>query len=184
MQISEQGNFKLLVKRGIATDEQCLAAWEKIVQANEKAVGKNQFMSYMELSQSYLALIHEHQFVKLILMRLSLAFDNKLCEELKGLGYNLNLKPDKYRQSLSDCMNNSNNLITQILLKRKELEKVTEENKDSKVTFEDAIAETSFHVGFELKNDITLAQFNAYRKTIEKKNKNNGRRKSREIPSD
>lgn len=181
MLISEKGDYTLLKIKGVATYEQLIQAWENIVKLNEKANNNFTFYNFLELNQSYLELIREHQFVKLCLLRLYLKYDQALVEELRSMGYSIedNKDPVAFFNSLSNCLENSNNLITQIQLKQKEMQLLTEENKGNRATFEDILAETGYQIGFALKEDITLAQFNGYRKIINKKNSGKKNRETR-----
>lgn len=170
--------------KGNASKEQCLDAWEKVMVSNEKAGNSNHLMNYRDLSQSYLQLIREHQLIKACILKLSIVHGDKECiETLRENGYFIDTK-DKfaYFTTLTNSLSNSNNLITQIMMKRNELDKLSEADKKNKIEFEDMIAEVSFSLKFQLPTDITLAQYNAYVKSLNKRN-THGRR-NKEVGSD
>ena len=75
-------------------------------------------------------------------------------------------------------MSNSNNLITHIEMKQKEINLLNEEGSDKHTTFEDLLADAGFLLKFPLNEDIKLAQFNAYQKVLKNRLKNKGNERS------
>jgi hypothetical protein len=150
--ISSDGNLSRLVIKGSATPDQLAEAWEAIIKKNESVNGSYRFSDYLQLSQSYLLLISEHQRAQALLLKLTLVKDEEAIEELRELGYNINHK--EYFESVANSLNAANNLITQILMKRNEMDKLTEQNKNQTVGFEDLLAEASFHLKFPLPAEI------------------------------
>jgi hypothetical protein len=77
-----------------------------------------------------------------------------------------------YADSLADALTRSNNLVTQIEMKQKEMERfVSVEGFSKRVTYEELMANLNAALGFCVQDNITLAAFNEYQRILKKRNK-------------
>jgi len=76
-----------------------------------------------------------------------------------------------YADSLTNALTRSNNLVTRIEMKTKEMERFAKiEGFGKKVTYEELMANLNTALGFCVQDNITLAAFNEYQRILKKHN--------------
>lgn len=172
MLIAATADFKQLAVKGNFTAEELLVQWERIVQTNAKITGDYNYNSYFQLIKGYAQLLANYTIVKLSLWKLAHVFDWDYIEEVRKRGFKISLANNEaYATSLTAALHKVESFITRATMKRKELEAMQKDNhgRVSPVTFEEVIANLCAGLGFEVKDDITLARFNEYRKIIKQR---------------
>jgi len=164
--------FTLLVRRGKFTELELLEEWEKIIEANSELTGQMEYSTYKELLIQYGQLLVEYNIDKGMLMNLLFNIDDEMIMELQNKGYIIDTSGRAaYAQSLSNALTRSNNLVTRIEMKVKELERFNNSSKmDQPVTYEQLIAQCSAALGFSVPDNITLAAFNEYQRILKRRN--------------
>lgn len=173
MTIATTGNLNLLLLSGSLNREALMQQWEAIVKANSKASGDYAYDSFFHLIKGYAQIIANYTIVKASLWKLSFMIDWETIKDLRKRGFKIDTSnTTKYTASLTAGLHKVNNLITRATMKRKEMEALQQKenaSKGSKIIFEELIAHLSMSLGFEVKDTITLAAFNAYRSVLKRK---------------
>lgn len=175
MQIADSGNV-LLVAKTKARPEKCAEAWEEIVQRNAEENGSYEYQNYLDNLREYYRLITEHTLVKASLLKLTYKVDPALAKYLTSRGYVIRLGKQKasdseaYANSIHAALKKSDNLVTKIRMKQKEMTNTTNLKGQVK-TFESLMGNLIALLGFEVSADITLARYNEYKKFIKQKYK-------------
>jgi hypothetical protein len=167
LQIVEEYNFRLLIIQGEFTDEECINAWEMILRESSTATNNLDYLNYFETLKAYAILINEYNFIKACLLKISLMIDYTCINYLCLLGYNINTSNSAaYARSIEKNARKSNNLMTKILTKQKELELYASETQGSLTNIEEILGNISEAIGRELDDTIKLARFNFYKNRI------------------
>lgn len=175
MQIADTGNV-LLVAIGKARPEKCAEAWEEIVRRNAEENGSYEYQNYMDNLREYYRLIAEHTLVKASLLKLTYKVDPQLARYLTSRGYVIRLGKQKasdseaYANSIRSAISKSDNLVTKIKMKQKEMTSTTNLKGQVK-SFESVMGNLIALLGFEVSANITLARYNEYKKFIKQKYK-------------
>lgn len=175
MQIADSGDC-LLIAIGKARPEKCMEAWEEIVRRNAEENGDYTYQNYVDNLKEYYRLIAEHTLIKASLLKLTYKVDPMLCKYLTSRGYVIRLGKQKaadsqaYGNSIIAAVRKSDNLITKIRMKQKEMTNTTNLKGQSK-TFEAVMGNLISLLGFEVSADLTLARYNEYKKFIKQKYK-------------
>lgn len=171
MEIAKTSNYKLLLIDGVATDDVCLLKWEEIIKKNARMNNDNQYDNYLDNIKVYGTLIAEYNMVKAMLLQLIFQVDNDVIQELELMGYHIDTSGERaYTDSIYNCMNSSENIITQIKMKYNEIMLDLKGSEQDGSGFEETLANLSVSLGFTVMDDITLARFNEYKRIIRKKN--------------
>jgi hypothetical protein len=176
LEIASSNDYQRLVISGKATDQECLQAWERIIQKNYEANGGFDYLNYKDTLQAYGRLVAEYNLIRCYLIKLVFMVDNDYIAFLDERGYKIKTTNSiEYAESINACLIRSENLITRITMKANELKQYIKESSGEVTTFEGIMAGLSMSLGFEIKDDITLLRFNEYKKLINKKTfKENG----------
>lgn len=156
--------------------------WEEIVRKNNEENGNLDFNNYFQCLKTYADLVNEYITVKACLLKLTkVSVDAATIEVLEDFGYILEVTTmDSYKKSLQIVTAKSDNLITKIMSKHKELQEFNK-NKSKPLTFAKALMQVGVGLGYSVSKDITLAEYNEAKKLIKEKhgrNSNTGRNKS------
>lgn len=180
MDIAESGNPLMILKSEKwwyrVSPERCSEAWEEIVRRNAEENGSYDYQNYLNNLKEYYRLISEHTLVKAALLKLSYKVDPILAKYLTSRGYVIRLGKQRavdseaYANSIFAAVKKSDNLVTKIRMKRKEMTNTTNLKGNSK-TFEAMMASLISLLGFEVNSNITLARYNEYKKFIKQKYK-------------
>lgn len=175
MTIAMTGNLELLRISGNNTREELLLCWEQIVSSNSKASGDYTYDSYFQLIKGYAQLLANYTVAKVTLWKLAFVIDYDSIQDVRKRGFKIDLNnTEAYAASLTAALRKVNNLVTRATMKRKELEALQQKEQSAqqgeKILFEELLANLCAGLGFEVKDTITLAAFNAYRKIIKRKN--------------
>jgi hypothetical protein len=176
LEIASSNDYQRLVISGKATDQECLQAWEKIVQKNYEVNGGFDYLNYKDTLRAYGRLVAEYNLIRCYLIKLVFMVDNDYIAFLDERGYKIKTTNSiEYAESINACLIRSENLITRITMKANELKEYIKESSGDVTTFEGIMAGLSMSLGFQIKDDITLLRFNEYKKLINKKTfKENG----------
>lgn len=172
--IADNKQYSLLVRRGKFSPEELLTAWEAIVELSSEATGQLEYSTYKDLLVSYGELIAQYNVDKMLLLKLCLVVDDLAIGELRERGYNIATSgATAYAKSLVDAFTRSNNLVTRIEMKQKELKRFsTSVNIEQyKVTYEQILAQLNAALGFSVSENITLSAFHEYQRIIKRRNK-------------
>lgn len=169
-----------MIISGKAVNDQCMEAWEAIVRRQQKESGSNQYDAIVTLSKAYLKYLNDHVTIRanLILVGMTRYYvEWKWITALRDAGYMINTEtPDTILESVNAGLRRCENLITKATSKRKEIEKMMQDNKKSKgdeFGFTQLMAHLNFALGYPEKEDITLSQYNEYQKILKAKAKAN-----------
>lgn len=170
--VSETGQYTLLVKQGEFTEAELIDQWAQIVEENSKQSGQLDYNTYRSLLVSYGKLIADYIVVKSDIVKLAAVIDDDIIEELRRKGYKINTtSTNDYIDSLNAASKKSDNLVTRIQMKLKELERFHGSIKTNKtVTYAEVVATLNYALGFNTENDLTLAGFHAYQRVIKQNN--------------
>lgn len=182
--VIRSGDLKLLKLSPIASNKELDTVWESIIKRNNEANGNFSYSNYIEAVRSYARLINEYTVVKACVLKLAYYDDVDLraVDTLRERGYNVELEKGKqaFDESLLAISNRSNNLITKIIAKKKEIEKYNNpDGKGEPVTFARAIMALSARLGYNVGRDITLEEYNEAKKLIKSHGGNNQRRRDK-----
>lgn len=169
--IIELKDYSLLCRSGKPNDLD--RRWEEIVKKVEKFNNSLWYHNHLDDLKELKWIMSEYIIVKSSLYKLLYKFDKELVQELIEKGYYISTASDEeYAQTLFDRLQNIENLITKLKMKKNEmaLEQEVEEEKKTKPSFDLAMAQLSMTLGFVLPEDITLARFNEYNRMLQEKN--------------
>jgi hypothetical protein len=157
--------------KGKASFDECFIAWEKILKRNGEVNNDYGYSNIFAKESAYARYYHEYLYTKTIILYLLTVIDDNYIAILASKGYKIDLKSERtYVNSLHLALRKCDNLITKMVMKQKEL---TNNDKTyyQPPNLEQLIASISYELGFEVKETITLARFNEYKKIISKKHK-------------
>lgn len=151
--------------------EKCVDAWELIVDKNSKANNSFDYINYIEKYRSYSLLLNEYITVKAMLTKLAFSIDVDIIAWLNKKGYKISITEgnSKYEECLVNAIRKSDNLVTKTVMKANELRALQDKRGNTNGSFESVIADLIFSLGFEVKDDITLARYNELKKLIKRK---------------
>lgn len=162
-----------------------IEAWEEIVRLNCMHNDTTEYSSYLTALKSYALLINDFITIKAHIGKLTLpVFDgSKVNMEsvayLEKKGYKIDFSSkENYIESLKAADKKRSNLMTRINMRRKEIEKLTANNKPGEQKgLEQILAALSFQLGYTVEDNITLARYNEYNKILKQKAEAHGRNK-------
>lgn len=182
LDITNTGNFQLLCLSGQADPEECFIAWEAILKRNGEVNGDFTYSQFFNKVSTYSKLLNDYQIIKAMLLRLHFVIDENYISYLRSKGYKIDVesKEDtnrKYLNSLTVALRKCENILTKLTMRHNELISEGKNAGKKPVLLEELIANISVGIGYEIKEDITLARYNEYKKIIVAKNKQHGRNK-------
>lgn len=170
IEIANSGNLSALIISGRHNEKELSEAWEQIVKLNADANQDANYDLYLDNVKMYGFYIEEYNYVKAMLLCLRYFVDSNYIAELKSLGYKIDTSGSKaYLESLIACERRSDNLLTKIESKYKEIKSSSKKDGEEAPTLGSLIAQVSFGVGFNIPETVGLAQFNEYKKLIKEK---------------
>jgi hypothetical protein len=176
MNIAKTNDLTLLIKKGKTNIEDCLIAWERIVQSTCKATRTFEYDTKFNNLAQYNKLLYDFILVKGSLLRLCLKYNKEDVAFLKGKNYKIDTSSNEaYADSLQLMLRRSDNIITKLNSKKNEIAASNQEGDTRPVEFEELIAGISAELGFEVSTEVTLARYNEYRKIVGRKQKSNER---------
>lgn len=173
MEIAESGDVSR-VAIGKADLTRCAERWEEIVRINAEVNGSYEYNNYLESCKEYYRLVAEHTLIKASLLKLSYKVDPELAKYLTSRGYVIRLgkrkasDSDAYANSIDAALRKSDNLVTKIRMKQREMTNTTNIKGQVK-SFESVMGALSAALGWEPGPDITLARYNEYKKFLKEK---------------
>lgn len=186
-EIANTGNVVLLQKTGNVDIEGCAEAWESLVRKNCEVTMNRKYFSYRDTIKEQAALVYEYSAVKAMITKLALVVDMGYIQFLNTKGYRIytggedipaERKWEKYADSLERASRRCDNLITKLKLSQSELKEFTDSGK-SESSLASSLAILSFHLGFQLNDQITLAEYNEYTKIVQQKIRESERLKAK-----
>lgn len=179
-EIAKTGDKSLLIKGKTPVPKNVLEDfWEALVKKSSKENNNFNFDYYFSTAQSHELLVNEYNLVKACILKLivrdmrKLEYDKPVVELLRNKGYKIDVSSKlAYLTCLENAQQRSNNLITKIITKQKELTRLGK-SEGPPTTFAQALASVSAGMGFEINDGITLSLYNEYKKIIVKKNGRN-----------
>jgi hypothetical protein len=176
MEIVRTGNIALIAKSNCDL-EKCFTAWENVLEKNSKVTGNYSYQTNLDSLRSLTAFLNEYITVKAILIKLQYVVDDEDIAWLNERGYVIETNGfTSYVNSLNSTNSKSNNLVTKIKSKQKELlRQVKEGAQESEYTsFQQVIANLSAKLQFAVPETITLPAYNEYIRLIKLKEKHGG----------
>lgn len=177
--IAETGDVKKLCRSGKVSGAGLAKRWEEIIKKNADVNQDSSYDLYLDNLKAYGYYMHQYIIVKAMLSRLCYMVDTNHINELNDLGYKIKTtkvvdgkevgSSQEYQDSLTAAMRRSENLITKINSKYKEMKLATEGVKADAPTLGAMLAQISFGVGFSVPVTVTLCQFNEYKKIVKQK---------------
>lgn len=164
--ISMDGNVTRLIKYGKADNQTLQDCWERLVKRNNEETGNFNYFIYKEGLEVYHNLLRVYHKVKTCLLKLSIRCDYKVIGMLAAEGYVIDKRVSHYDESLYLASRKSDNLITKIQSKRKELAEFEKKDGGVPMTFEKALAKVSFGAKYQVQRDVTLSGYNELVKEI------------------
>ncbi len=178
--IANTRDYKKVLIKGFATLEQCEMAFEKIVEQNATANQDNTYRRYSQSLISYNKLLSELNVVKAYLIQLLFQVDTDVIRWLKGKNYIISTANSKeYELTIYANLRKSENLVTRLQMKVKEITNMLESHtsdQTSPTTIGSLIASVSAELGFALDENLTLAEFNEYKRIIKSRNRDGKQR--------
>lgn len=174
MHIVETGEYdKLMLPGTKATPDECYEQWEVIIRANNKANGSIEFSAYIDHVTAYNSLLRTYNSVKASLIKLCFVVDNNDIQYLMANGYKIDdTDRETYTNSLTAAFKRSDNLITRIRMKGKQIEALGSKTvNDKNPTFNSLIAGL-IHAGYNVNEDIKLAVYTELKRLVDKQNEN------------
>lgn len=175
-EIAEKGCLEKLAKIKNVKKVILQQAWENILKRNSKENNNFSYELYFTTAQNYTLLVNEYNLIKACLLKLMIRADKGVIQLLKDRGYVIKMSSETaYLKSLEEANTRSNNLLTKIMTRRKELDRLTKNEQTEQVTLAKAISSVNTALKWPAVNeDTTLALYNEYKKNVIKQN-NNGR---------
>lgn len=175
--VAETSGYQKLVRTGLATDDECMEAWENIVRENSEKTGSNSYSSYFNDTVQYSQLLSEYLFMRAALTKLLYVIDFDLIQKVREFGYMINLSNSQaYADSLYATSRRVDNLATRIKMQYNRMALNTVDKSEGG-GFDETIANLNMAIGFVETDNITLARYNEYCKTLKKRaarSKDNG----------
>lgn len=176
LEIISSGDFTKLIKKGKASESECLEAWELIVKKQEKETGSNQFNTFLSLLKGYASLLNDHTVIRACLLHLMHGpVDWEVLKILNDKGYEIKINENGYAiyDSVKLGLSRCENLITKATMKQKELQRMFQgvESKRDTHSFESVMAHLIAALGFNVDENITLARYNEYQKILKERQK-------------
>jgi hypothetical protein len=173
-EIVKTGNVLMLQKEGKANAEVCLELWDAILKKNSEHSGSGRYRVILEQSKSYNGLLCDYITVKAMLTVLQYKPVNDYIEYLSLKGYRIPVDKgdNEYANALISAITKSDNLVTKIKSKQKEIEsfgKGKDDNNDESLAI--TLVNLSYALGlnYTLTEDILLSQYNAWLKILKAK---------------
>lgn len=190
LEVASSSDYKKLVINGIASQEQCISQWEKIIVKCNELHGGLDYVGYIDLMQGYAILLAEYNIVKSWLTKLWFKLDNEIVEKLIERGYNIitnknnpaynpdisvpkgsNVMSENYAFSLVQALKRSENLVTKLKMKSNEIAlMIKDENPKQEISFDDIMASLLLR-GIYAEENITLSRYMHLLKKINTQNK-------------
>lgn len=172
--IAKTNDLKLLIKKGIFTASQLSTAWEKLVEQNSKNTGNNSHSIYFNQIQGYYKLLNKHYRIKTALMSLAIKVDYDMVAYLNKEGYSIKISNQyEYEKSITNSLNKSKNLITKLESKKAEIDRLKGKGDGKSSTLGEILSDLSYHLGYQVDKNLTLSEYNEYKKIIKKANERN-----------
>lgn len=180
-EVANTGNLSLLVIKGKARHDDCMAAMEAIMIENERKTGNAIISRYMAMSKIYLSLIAEYTFMRasiiICVLRGWLYIDWQHLSTVNKK-YSISMaSPGAYTQSLRSALSSCNNLLTKAEMQRKEIERMRSSGEGKQKSFYEIIASLNSALGFTVPETITLSQYNEYGRVLKEREKKQETRK-------
>jgi hypothetical protein len=175
LEVIKSGDFTKLIKKGKASEVECLEAWERIVKKQEKETGSNQFNTFLSLLKGYAILLNDHTVIRACLLHLKYSpVDWEVLKTVTDKGYDIKVK-DGYAdlESVQAGLRRCENLVTKATMKSKELQRMFQgkEEKAEPQSFESVMAHLIAALEFNVDENITLARYNEYQKILRERQK-------------
>lgn len=176
LEVTSSQDFNLLCYQGTPDTNECLDKWEEIVSLHARNTGNAEYIGYFKTFKAYQKMVNEWTIVRAILTRLSTeggGFNQEWVDELNRRRYKIQTdNQEVYQSSLEAAERRNEGMVTQILLKKKELENYSKGDKKNKpIGFESLMAALCQGLGREVPDTITLARYDEYMKIIKRKNR-------------
>lgn len=146
-------------------------AWETIIRRNSRINGTAEFDSYLNDLKGYAQYMADYNTIKSMLHILLYEVDDNYIAYLKTRGYYINTGgAAAYKQSVYNCIQQSENIKSKIRSKMKAIEKRSAEAGPPS-SFEEIMASLCAALGFHVPDDLKLARYNQYLKLLKDRNK-------------
>ncbi|GIV35401.1 MAG: hypothetical protein KatS3mg031_2936 [Chitinophagales bacterium] len=169
--IHKTKKLRLLLRRGIYIKNIAIKKWEALIHENERQSKTNKISNYKVSLKRFIITTSNYIAVKAALLALCLKVDKELLEYVRNAGYNIDTSSSSaYNQSLSNALQQVENLASLATsLKNETHQLVSDKTTPNHAEY---IAALSISLGFPLKDDILLSEFNAYLSAVKEMKKN------------
>jgi hypothetical protein len=160
-----------MLKEGEGNAGQAFDAWETIIRRNSRINGTAEFDSYLNDMKGYAQYLADFNTIKAMLHVLLYQIDDNYIAYLKTRGYYINtIGGASYKQSIYNCIQQSENIKSKIRSKLKAIEKRSAE-AGTPASFEEIMASLCAALGFHVPDDLKLSRYNQYLKLLKDRNK-------------
>lgn len=160
-----ENNLHLLVIKGEFDKAKMLEVWESIVLEYSKLDNNQAISDVLETKEEMFRQSALYCEIKGMLLYLAGAYKQEYIERLNELGYKID--KDKIIESLKANDSRSNHIATRMMFLQKDLEKYSEGGNKS--SFDREMSYLGTQLGFEPKEDLTVARYIEYKKRIREK---------------
>jgi len=143
-----------------------LEAWEGVVREHEKANNSGSYSKTISMSRAMAKRYNEYIMVRAAVIALSFGYDAGLVKILESCGYKIDVK--NYANSLANILVRNDNNLTQVNVIRSELG--LQHQRQVRIDFNEIIANLSAALGFNVRRNLRLAEYNSLVKVIKKRN--------------
>jgi hypothetical protein len=172
-QVAKSGNLELIQITGKYNPEKCFEVWDEIIKRNAEESGSGKYNSFLDKSKSYNQLFADLQTIKGMLMYLCIRKNQEYIDYLGSRGYKIptDKGEEAYMEAVYACMIKSDNIVTKLNSKQKEIVSITEEKPGKEETLAVMLVYLSYALGlsYTLKEDLLLAEYNAFQKILKAK---------------
>lgn len=172
LDIANTGNLSLLAKKRVFIPIRTLVTlWEGIVKRNAEENNNLTYDYYHTLEENYCLLLVDYVSIKATISKLVIRYDEDDYNFLIEKGYRLPKFSTglEFAEVLERASKKCEDLITKIKMNRLELGKLEIEGDAQPKTLQRLLSMVDVDLPFELREDITLAKYNEYKKRVKER---------------
>jgi hypothetical protein len=168
-----------MIRYGIASFDNCTERYEEIIKENSKRNNSFDYQHYFGLQRKLYTHINDYYTIKAALLKLTIDVDREIIDFLKTKGFKISLKSqEEYEKTVHASFRRIEGHRTRANIIKSDIDKL-QKGKEASPLYEEILAILSYQLGYTVDKNITLAQYNEYRKIIKHKQRGNERNKER-----
>lgn len=175
--IARTGEVVLMQRSGTINLEGCAEAWDELIKRNAEVTKNRRYFQYRDSLKEQGKLMNNYCLVKAMLTKLAYTVDMECVKYLNTAGYRIYIgditedkavREAKYSHSIMAASRKCDNLITKLKMSQNELQEFKSDSAEQS-TLGTILANLSYHIGFQLRDDILLSEFNEYSRIAQQK---------------